>query len=92
MLKLADVRYSIRTEIEESDDTISLEEMFPDLHSGSAIRGLRYREELTQAQLAEKIGVKRHHISEMENGKRPIGKDMAKRLARALHTDYKVFL
>lgn len=92
MLKLADVRYSIRTEIEESGDTISLEEMFPDLHPGSAIRGLRYREELTQAQLAEKIGVKRHHISEMENGKRPIGKDMAKRLAKALHTDYKVFL
>jgi plasmid maintenance system antidote protein VapI len=47
---------------------------------------------LTQAQLAEKIGVKRHHISEMESGKRPIGKDMAKRLADVLHTDYKVFL
>ena len=79
-------------ESEENNETISLEEMFPDLHFGSAIRGLRYREELTQAQLAEKIGVKRHHISEMEHGKRPIGRDMAKRLAKALHTDYKVFL
>jgi transcriptional regulator with XRE-family HTH domain len=69
-----------------------LEEAFPDLHPGSAIRGLRYRENLTQTQLAEKIGVKRHHISEMEHGKRPIGKDMARRLADALHTDYKVFL
>ncbi len=71
---------------------MSLEELFPDLHPGSAIRGLRYRDELTQAQLAKKIGVKRHHISEMENGKRPIGKEMAKRLAKALNTDYKVFL
>jgi DNA-binding XRE family transcriptional regulator len=63
-----------------------------DTLTGRAIRGLRYREELTQPQLAEKIGVKRHHISEMENGKGPIGRDMAKRLAKALHTDYKVFL
>ena len=27
-----------------------------------------------------------------ENGKRPIGKENAKRLAAALHTDYRVFL
>lgn len=92
VLTLVDIRYSIQAKPEESDETIPLEELFPDLHSGSAIRGLRYREELTQAQLAEKIGVKRHHISEMENGKRPIGKEMAKRLAKALNTNYKVFL
>jgi DNA-binding XRE family transcriptional regulator len=92
LFALADIRYSIRTETDEDDEGIPLEDVFPDLHPGSAIRGLRYRENLTQAQLAEKIGVKRHHISEMENGKRPIGKDMAKRLSEALHTDYKVFL
>lgn len=69
-----------------------LEDVFPALHPGSAIRRLRYREDLTQAQLAEKIGVKRHHISEMEHGKRPIGKEMARRLARALRTDYTLFL
>jgi len=28
----------------------------------------------------------------MENGKRSIGKDMARRLAKALNTGYKVFL
>lgn len=92
VLTLVDVHYSIQTKTGESDETMSLEELFPDLHPGSAIRGLRYREELTQAQLAKKIGVKRHHISEMENDKRPIGKEMAKRLAKALNTDYKVFL
>ena len=31
-------------------------------------------------------------ISEMENGKRPIGKETAKRLASALNMDYRVFL
>ncbi len=56
------------------------------------MRGLRFREELTQKQLSQMIGVKPNHISEMENGKRCIGKDMAKRLAKALRTEYKVFL
>ena len=93
MLLLANIRYSLQqTEFENEDGTIDLNELFPDLHSGSAIKGLRYREGLTQDQLAKKINVKRHHISEMENGKRPIGKEMAKRLSNALHTDYKVFL
>lgn len=92
MFALADVSYSLHTESQEDEETVGMEDVFPDLHPGSAIRGLRYREELTQAQLAAKIGVKRHHISEMEHGKRPIGKEMAKRLAKALKTDYKVFL
>ena len=92
MLALADVRYSLDTASQQEDETVGLDDVFPDLHPGSAIRGLRYREGFTQAQLAAKIGAKRHHISEMEHGKRPIGKEMAKRLAKALKTDYKVFL
>jgi transcriptional regulator with XRE-family HTH domain len=60
--------------------------------SSNAIRGYRYRENLTQRQLAELTGIPQRHISEMENGKRTIGKEMAKRLAKALHTDYKMFL
>jgi plasmid maintenance system antidote protein VapI len=43
-------------------------------------------------QLGAMIGVKSSHISEMEKGKRPIGKDMARRLAQALNTSYRVFL
>jgi antitoxin component HigA of HigAB toxin-antitoxin module len=79
--------------MEESDDRLySIEEVFPDFHIGHALRGLRSREGLTQKQLSEMIGAKPSHISEMENGKRPIGRDMAKRLAKALRTEYKVFL
>ena len=47
---------------------------------------------MTQHQLAERCGLPQRHISEMENGKRPIGKENAKRLAAALHVDYRVFL
>jgi len=37
-------------------------------------------------------GIPRRHISEMEHGKRPIGKETARRLAKALKCDYRVFL
>jgi len=78
---------------EEDDDRIySTKEVFPDFHVGHTLRGLRSREGLTQKQLGEMIGARPTHISEMENGKRPIGKGMAKRLAKALRTEYKVFL
>lgn len=56
------------------------------------LRGARYRENLTQRELAAKIGAKPQHVSEMERGKRPIGKDMAKRLGEALNVDYRAFL
>ena len=71
---------------------LTWEEAFPELGPGDILQGARDREGLTQTELAARIGVKSHHISEMENGKRSIGKDMAKRLAKALNTGYKVFL
>ncbi len=51
------------------------------------LRGARYREGLTQQQLSDMTGIPKRHISEMENGKRPIGKHNARRLAAALHID-----
>lgn len=68
------------------DRLYTVEEVFPGMQAGDILRGARHREGLTQAQLAAKVGVKPSHISEMEKGKRPIGKDMASRLAKALNT------
>lgn len=59
---------------------------------GQMLRGSRFKEEISQTELAEAIGVKPHHISEMENGKRPIGKEMAHRLAKFFKVDYRLFL
>jgi DNA-binding XRE family transcriptional regulator len=70
----------------------SIDEVFPNFHPGDTLKGARLMHELTQAKLAAMIGVKASHISEMEKGKRPIGKEMAKRLAKALSTSYQVFL
>jgi DNA-binding XRE family transcriptional regulator len=56
------------------------------------LRGSRHKAELTQEQLADALGISQHHISEMENGKRPIGKEMALRFGRLFKTDYRKFL
>lgn len=77
---------------DEAGRIYSIEEVFPNFHPGDTLKGARLMHELTQAKLAAMIGVKASHISEMEKGKRPIGKEMAKRLAKALRTSYQVFL
>lgn len=59
---------------------------------GLMLLGSRHKEGITQKKLAESLGISQHHISEMENGKRPIGKEMAKRLAEFFKTDYRLFL
>ena len=83
--------------VSNEDDlaTVPWRAHFPELKEnecGTYLSGVRHREGLTQRQLAEKTGIKQHHISEMENGKRPIGKKNAKVLAKALNTDYRIFL
>jgi ribosome-binding protein aMBF1 (putative translation factor) len=78
--------------IAEELEPVPWEEVYPDFNGSVALRGARKREGLTQKELARLLGVSQTHISEMEHGKRPIGKDMAKRLARVLKVDYRVFL
>jgi DNA-binding XRE family transcriptional regulator len=80
----------------DEKDVYTPEELSPELQwnsGGVALRGARSKEGLTQKQLAALVGIAQHHISEMENGKRPIGKETAKKLAEALGiADYRVFL
>lgn len=79
---------------EPGEDTrgYAVDEVFPDMTPGKVLRGARGLAGLTQAQLAAKVGAHKSHISEMERGVRTIGKDMAKRLAKALNMPYKAFL
>jgi ribosome-binding protein aMBF1 (putative translation factor) len=60
--------------------------------AGLMLRGSRHKAELTQEDLADALGISQNHISEMENGKRSIGKVMALRLAKFFKTDYRKFL
>jgi len=67
-------------------------ELFKNVHAGTYLSGARYREDITQVELAERTGIQRRHISEMENGKRPIGKTNARKLAEALNLDPRLLL
>jgi len=79
-------------EADELIDTVPWKEVYPQFNASIALRAARKREGLTQKELSLAIGVKQSHISEMEKGKRPIGKELAKRLSKALNIDYRVFL
>lgn len=94
LLKKANIK---TVEEMDDDDWIPVQVAFPDLDhpiKGPAnyLRGIRMRERLTQRQLAEKVGIKQSHISEMERYKRPIGKVLAKKFAAALNANWRCFL
>ena len=80
----------------DTSDSVPWREAYPECSEaqliGKALAGARYREGLTQIELSKLAGIPHRHVSEMENGKRPIGKEMAKRLGKALNIGYKVFL
>lgn len=90
------LEYARKLGVYDATDTVSIEEAFPGYSVnplGLALRGARNREGLTQRELAEATGIPQRHISEMESGKRQIGRERAKKLADALHvSDYRVFL
>lgn len=99
-MKIADVIRSVLTlaghnvlRIDNDDEEwITSEEMFPDGSSAMALRGFRGKMELTQSELAERLGVSQNAISELESGKRPISIKMAKKLEQEFNVPYKVFL
>lgn len=65
---------------------------YGDNEPGTALAGARHKEGLTQRQLAELTGIPQRHISEMENGKRTIGRKRAHLLGDVLNIDYRVML
>ncbi len=77
------------------EGTYTIPEVFPEYigkEQQVALRAYRYREDLTQRQLSELTGISQHYISKMENGKRIIGKEQAKVIARILNADYQMFI
>jgi len=81
---------------EDTTDSIPWREAFPDhdesKEPGIFLAGARAKEGLTQKKLSEITGIPQRHISEMENGKRSIGKKNAMKLSKALNIGYMVFL
>ncbi len=80
-----------------STDLIPVEEAFPQMKDpskriGIIFRGIRFKNHLTQAEVAQKLGLEQSDISKIEKGKRPIGKALAKKIEKAFGIDYRRFL
>jgi DNA-binding transcriptional regulator YiaG len=79
----------------DTTETIPWRDCFPytdEQLPGICLTGARHKEGVTQREFSEMTGIPQRHISEMENNKRSIGKEMAKKLGKALNISYKVFL
>lgn len=62
---------------------------------GNLLAGARLKAGLTQAQLAEKIGIRQNRVSDYERGRRTYSETMAKRLSETLavseeHLTYRI--
>lgn len=94
IMKLRDFAKEIG--LDDTTETVTVAEAFPGYEAnplGMALRGARYREGFTQRQLAELTGIQQRHISELENGKRQMGREWARKLAEALNvSDYRMLL
>jgi len=55
--------------------------------AGNLLAGARLKAELTQAELAEKAGIRQNMVSEYENGKRALTQAMAERFSGVLGVD-----
>lgn len=61
-------------------------------NASSRLLFYRKRRGLTQGSLADLVGIKREALSMLENGKRNLGVNLAKKIAPALGVDYKDLL
>jgi plasmid maintenance system antidote protein VapI len=59
---------------------------------GKLLRAYRKRAGLTLVELAAAIGSRHPNLSAIENERRPVGLDMARKLGEALGVDYQKFL
>ena len=78
--------------VNDAEEWADAKGLFAERTQSNMLIGARGKENITQVTLSELTGIPRRHISDMENGRRPIGKQNALKLGKALNIDYRVFL
>ncbi|MCL2721271.1 MAG: helix-turn-helix transcriptional regulator [Treponema sp.] len=78
--------------VDNKHEWVNAKGLFTEHTSANLLIGARGKENITQMQLSELTGIPRRHISDMENGRRPIGKQNALKFAKTLNIDYRLFL
>ena len=91
------VRVIEKYRIKEDNKHLSIDDVFGDLieehgEPGLLLKGLRHREDLSQIELAKILNISQTNLSAMENGRRAIGKELAKRISQKFEVDYRIFL
>lgn len=84
--------HKVRRVNTEGEEVVSGDEVFPDANPAMMLRGLRGKEDITQSELAAKLGISQNMVSDMESGKRNISLKMAKRIGETFNVPYKLFL
>jgi DNA-binding XRE family transcriptional regulator len=80
-----------------NEESLPAEDVFPNIKDpakriGIIFRGIRFKHNLTQAEVAKKLGLDQSDVSKIEKGKRPIGKALAKKIEKEFGIDYHRFL
>ncbi len=88
---------SLEENTNDHNDFIDAKSLYPELADpikapAVSLHGHRLRMNLTQKEMAKKIGVSQGDLSKMEKGERPIGRKLALRIGKALGIDYRRFL
>ncbi|MGI0528807.1 helix-turn-helix transcriptional regulator [Treponema socranskii] len=99
LLAFVKKRYPHAT-VEEDDDEAYVAIMETDWYKNivkertpqKTLKLFRYRDNLTQAALAKKLGIPAQHVSGMETGHRTISPRMARKLGEIFGTKYQNFL
>ena len=83
--------------VHDNEQFESINDIFGDLiaergEPAVLLKGLRVKEGLSQVEFAKEVKLTQQNLSAMENGRRNIGKGIAKRIAEKFNVDYKIFL
>ncbi len=82
-------KFEVRILTFDNSESIAIEEtdFWNEMQSnkiGNLLSGARLKANLSQAQLAEKLGIRQNMISDYERGKRRLSSSMAQRIAKTL--------
>ncbi len=87
---------AILNKYEESEsvdwETVAKDSISKHKQAGMVLRGARFRESMSQKELAQLSGVSQDNISRIENGKRGVGEKVAKKLAKPLKINFHLLL
>ena len=83
----------ITDEYEDAFETDWYKKIKANLHPGKYVRAYRENKNMTQTQLGEKLdGLSKQCISDMENGRRAISMNIAKKLSKLFNRPVEKFL